>query len=123
MLGIINNCNAGLNERALQIFLRKTSIIALSFLTIMYNILPPSNTNLRAFESETEETHRLKPILASIKDNSEIVFGGKMPKSTAAILFCIMAIFTVTTSGVSGSKETIKKVGKKSCNHQMEKWG
>jgi len=82
-------------------------------LTIIYNILTSSNTNPRAFESETEETHRLKRILASIKDNSEIVFGGKMLKSTAAILFCLMAIFMVTTSGVSGSKEMIKKVAEK----------
>ncbi len=36
-----------------------------------------------------------------------------MLKSTAAILFCLMAIFMVTTSGVSGSKETIKKVAEK----------
>jgi len=51
--------------------------------------------------------------LASIKDNYEIVFGGKMLKATAAILFCLMAIFMVTTSGISGSEETIKKVGEK----------
>jgi len=42
-----------------------------------------------------------------------MVFGGKMSRFTVAILFCLMAIFMVTTSGVSGSKETIKKVGEK----------
>jgi len=36
-----------------------------------------------------------------------------MLKSTAAILFYLMAIFMVTTSGVSGSKEMIKKVAEK----------
>jgi len=51
--------------------------------------------------------------LASIQSNSEIVFGGIMFKFAVAIPFCLMAIFTVTTSGVSGSKETIKKVGEK----------
>jgi hypothetical protein len=51
--------------------------------------------------------------LASIQGNSEIVFGGIMFKFTVAILSCLMAISIIATSGVSGSKETIKKVGEK----------
>ncbi|UCG65223.1 MAG: hypothetical protein JSW12_21955 [Deltaproteobacteria bacterium] len=36
-----------------------------------------------------------------------------MFKFTVAILSCLMAISIIATSGVSGSKETIKKVGER----------
>ena len=42
-----------------------------------------------------------------------MIFEEKVWQFLVAILFCLMAVFMVTTSGVSGSEETIEKEAEK----------